>query len=233
MNMQPLENDVETRLGQLISLELWRVGAVQVNVERPFRLVSGRLSPIYVNCRALVSSTFFIDLLVAATRFHCMARGLAFDVLAGGETAGIPFAAFLAHALGKPMCYVRKAPKDHGLSSRIEGSLSEGAHVLLVEDLITDAGSKLSFVEALRKAGAHVSDVLVVFDRQQGGSEALSHEGISLHSLTDLGATLELGEQAGILAPSVRKVVTDYLADPTGWSTNREMTLLRPDLTDD
>lgn len=230
MSTQSLEDSLEQRLRQLISVELWRVGAIQVNVERPFRLVSGRLSPIYVNCRALVSSPFFVDLLVAATRFHCIRRRLEFDVLAGGETAGIPFAAFLAHALGKPMVYVRKTPKDHGLTSRIEGSVSSGARVLLVEDLITDAGSKLSFIEGLRNAETIVNDVLVVFDRQQGGSEALRHEGICLHSLTDLGATLEIGEQSGILAPPIRKVVTDYLSDPTGWSTNHEDATLTPGL---
>ena len=85
------------------------------------------------------------------------------DVVAGGETAGIPFAAFLAALAKKPMIYVRKQPKGFGRMAQIEGDLKSGKRVLLVEDLATDGGSKLVFIEALKKAEAKVTDCFVIF----------------------------------------------------------------------
>ena len=79
-----------------------------------------------------------------------------FDAVAGGETAGIPFAAWIAERLGLPMLYVRKKPKGFGRDAQIEGAMAEGARVLLVEDLTTDGGSKLRFAEAIRAAGGEV-----------------------------------------------------------------------------
>ena len=87
----------------------------------------------------------------------------AFDVIAGGETAGIPFAALLAERLALPMAYVRKKPKGYGRNARIEGPMGEGDRVLLVEDLATDGGSKLSFVEAIRETGATCGHTAVIF----------------------------------------------------------------------
>ena len=83
--------------------------------------------------------------------------------MAGGETAGIPFAAFLAALAKKPMIYVRKQPKGFGRMAQIEGDLKPGKRVLLVEDLATDGGSKLVFIEALKKAEAKVTDCFVIF----------------------------------------------------------------------
>ena len=82
----------------------------------------------------------------------------AIDAVAGGETAGIPYAAWLAQAISRPMLYVRKKPKGFGRDAQIEGHLTEGSRVLLVEDLATDGASKVNFVDALRTAGAGVED---------------------------------------------------------------------------
>jgi orotate phosphoribosyltransferase len=180
-------------LADYLAAALWRTKSVRVNFAEPYKLVSGKLSPLYVNCRNLISDTTFPDALTLAAR-EIMAYGeVQFEMIAGGESAGIPVAAFLAKALGRPMVYVRKTAKDHGLGSRIEGQLLPDARVLLVEDLITDAGSKLSFIEALKAAGATVDDVLVVFDRLQGGRQALADHGIRLHALCDLADVLRVG----------------------------------------
>src|SRR5690348_18400861 len=85
------------------------------------------------------------------------------DNIAGGETAGIPFAAWIAEALGLPMQYVRKKAKGFGRNAQIEGHLADGARALLVEDLTTDGRSKINFCEALRGAGARVDHVFVIF----------------------------------------------------------------------
>jgi orotate phosphoribosyltransferase len=203
------------------ALQLWELGAIKVDLVKPFRLTSGNYSPLYVNCRQLISSPSFIDLFCASARWLCGNLKVRFDVVAGGETAGIPFAAFLARGFGQPMIYVRKEVKSHGLGSRIEGVLSSGSRVLLVEDLITDAGSKLSFIEAIGSGGGIVEDVLVIFDRLQGGREALGKVGIRLHAVTDLDIALGVSEEAQLLSPEETKAVRDYLEAPERWHQSR------------
>ena len=119
------------------------------------------------------------------------------DAVAGGETAGIPYAAWIAEATSTPMLYVRKQPKGFGRNAQIEGDFAEGAHVLLVEDLATDGGSKLNFVNALRTAGPKVSDTFVVFfyDIFKGAFEGLTKEGVSLHYLATWRDVLEVAKK--------------------------------------
>lgn len=213
--------ELELGIRRVAALELWQLGAVKVNLDEPFKLASGNSSPLYVNCRQLISAPAFADLFAAGARILCQRRGIRFDVIAGGETAGIPFAAFLARSFGCPMVYVRKAPKSYGIASRIEGMLEPGSRVLLVEDLITDAGSKLSFVEAISAAGSTVQDVLVAFDRLQGGHEALGHLGIALHAITDVDAALAVAEDAGLLAGEQLAEIRQYLKDAGAWHAAR------------
>jgi orotate phosphoribosyltransferase len=202
---------------RLLSHELWRLGAVRINVDEPFRLVSGRLSPFYINCRQVISSVAFVDLFLAASSAVFKHRHIDCDGFAGGESAGIPFAAFLARANAKPMLYVRKAAKEHGIASRIEGSMPVPASVILVEDLITDAGSKLSFLDALAQAGYRVSDVLVLFDRLQGGEASLAARNIQLHALTNITITMEVASQYGFATPADIRVVNEFLQNPDSW----------------
>ena len=202
---------------RVIALQLWQLGAIKINVDEPFKLVSGNYSPIYINCIQLISSPAFLDLFTGATRIVFEHRAIRFDVVAGGETAGIAFAAYVARGFGKPMIYVRKETKEHGISSRIEGDLPQGARVLLVEDLITDAGSKISFIEAIRGMEASVNDVLVVFDRLQGGKEALADEDVALHSLTDIEAALEVAEEIELISLNRLSAVKQYLLSPAKW----------------
>ncbi len=190
-----------------IARALIETGAVLIRPDEPFTLASGRKSPVYVDCRRLIS---FPDVVKRVTRaFAQIAEervGLQnVEVVAGGETAGIPFAAFLAYELGKPMIYVRKAPKGHGRGSQIEGVLEEGQRVVLVEDLVTDGGSKLAFIEGIERAGGRVEHCLCVFEyhSQRAGlrvaRERLARRGVRLHSLTNWDEVLELGLAEGRL----------------------------------
>jgi orotate phosphoribosyltransferase len=212
---------IDAGLRRIVALQLWELGAVRVNTEDPFRLVSGNYSPIYINCRQLISSLIFVDILAAAARIICDVGAVNVDVIAGGETAGIPFAAFLARTFNRPMIYVRKQAKAHGIATPIEGVLSPGQKVLLVEDLITDAGSKLAFIESIRHGGAFVEDVFVVFDRLQGGREALQEKGIRLHAATDMKMVLEVAREAGVLAEETLTAVHEYLVSPASWHSQR------------
>lgn len=209
------------RLRQALALMIWEMEAVRVRPDEPFRLASGNFSPIYVNGRRVISDPAFMELFCACSRLLLERRGVEFDALAGGETAGIPFASVLAASLGRPMVYVRKKPKGYGMGSQIEGHLEKGQRVLLVEDLITDGGSKKTFIDALELADFAVDDCLVFFDRQQGGSRTMDGWGVRLHALADRDTTLTVGVEAGFLHADARASVDDYFADPRAWHQAR------------
>ncbi len=219
--MDDARDSVLLRLREAVALYLWELGAVRVRPEEPFLLASGNRSPIYVNCRRVISEPAFMQLFCSTSQRLCERREARFDVVAGGETAGIPFAAYLARTVAKPMVYVRKKAKGYGIASRVEGHLEDGARVLLVEDLITDGGSKLGFLDAIAEAGGSVRDVLVLFDRQQGGDEILARRGARLHAVADRATTLEAGHSAGVLSSSARREVEDYFDDPVAWHRAR------------
>jgi orotate phosphoribosyltransferase len=166
---------------------LLEIKAVDFNTTEPFTLASGLLSPTYVDCRKLISyprirSTLMDFLSITVMRD---AGFEAFDNIAGGETAGIPFAAMVAERMALPMSYVRKKPKGYGRNARIEGKMTEGERVLLVEDLTTDGGSKLSFVDAIRETGATCGHTAVIFYYGifPETEKTLGDHGIQLHSL--------------------------------------------------
>jgi orotate phosphoribosyltransferase len=142
---------------------LLEVKAVLFSEGKPFIFTSGWASPVYIDCRKLIFypriRTQLVDF--AAATLSRDAGFEQFDVIAGGETAGIPYAAWIADRFGLPMQYIRKKPKGFGRNAQIEGDVREGARTLLVEDLTTDGRSKVNFCKALREAGA-VVDVLRV-----------------------------------------------------------------------
>ncbi|MFT6652803.1 MAG: orotate phosphoribosyltransferase [Celeribacter sp.] len=185
--MIPTSFPDSSEIARLTARMLLEIKAVDFNTAEPFTLASGLLSPTYVDCRKLISyprirSTLMDFLSVTVMRD---AGFEAFDNIAGGETAGIPFAAMVAERLALPMTYVRKKPKGYGRNARIEGKMTEGERVLLVEDLTTDGGSKLSFVDAIRDTGATCGHTAVIFyygifDETE---KTLGDHGIKLHSL--------------------------------------------------
>jgi orotate phosphoribosyltransferase len=218
--VNPLPEQVRD-LSRAVAAELLRQGAIKVSVEAPFLLTSGNHSPIYVNCRQLISSRCTVHLIVAAASLAVELHKCEFDIIAGGETAGIPFASFLADALNKPMIYVRKGVKGHGTGSQIEGVLQAGSRVLLVEDLVTDGQSKMSFIESIRSAGGIVAQVLVVFDLLKGGSAMLGGHGVQLIALTDLEVALHVATDWSLLGPDLIVSVRQYLRSPAEWHAQK------------
>ena len=217
----PPSDLAQRRLAEALALLLWEQEAVRAAVAEPFRLASGNHSPIYVNCRRAVSDPIFMQLFGAAARLQLQRQDVRFDVVAGGETAGIPYAAFLASDLALPMIYIRKKPKGYGTGSQIEGYLPAGSRVLLVEDLITDGGSKFVFLDAIEAAGCQVTDALVLFDRQQGGADRLAERGVRLHAAVDRETALAVAEEADLLTSEARRSIDAYFADPAGWHRER------------
>ena len=201
---------------------LLEVKAVHFRAADPYTLTSGLKSPVYIDCRKLISyprvrsalMDFMVSKLMRDAGFE------AFDAIAGGETAGIPFAAWIADRMGLPMQYVRKKPKGFGRDAQIEGVIEEGQRVLLVEDLTTDGGSKLKFAEAIRSAGADCKHTAVLFfyDIFEGSTERLSENGLTLHYLCNWKNVLAEARHGGHFDKKTLDAVGEFLADPLGWS---------------
>lgn len=216
-----LTGPILSRLRQAAALLLWEQGAVKVNSRKPFTLASGNVSPIYVDCRTVIANPRFMALFSAIAAMLVERRSVDVDVVAGGETAGIPYAAYLAQSLGKPMIYIRKKPKGYGTASRIEGALTAGSRVLLVEDLITDGGSKLGFLDAISEAGCSIDHVLVLFDRQQGGAALLATRDVELHAVTDRSTAFAVAGASGLITDDERLSTEEYFRDPEAWHAKR------------
>ncbi|NQW08695.1 MAG: orotate phosphoribosyltransferase [Alphaproteobacteria bacterium] len=199
---------------------LLEIQAVHIRPEEPFTFTSGRLSPVYVDCRKIISFPRARRRLMAmgTDMLATLAGAEAFDMVAGGETAGIPFAAWMADTLDLPMLYVRKKPKGFGRNARIEGAVRDGARVLLVEDLATDGGSKLSFVDAIREAGMTVAHCFVVFHYGVFPQSVtnLREKGVELHGLCTWWDILAVARRHGYTADQLAEVRA-FLADPEDW----------------
>ncbi len=204
--------------------------SVNVSTAKPFQLSSGRLSPVYVDCRRLISFPKIRKVIVR--EFEKIAReqiGLdKIDIVAGGETAGIPYAAFLAQTLDKPMVYVRSEPKGYGRGKQVEGFFEPRSTVLLVEDLITDGGNKLNFKKGIEEAGGGMRSCLCVFEyfsTQAGlrkGRDLMTQNHVELFSLANWDDLLEVGLHAGYFSKEAVPEVLSFLKDPDGWSNARK-----------
>ncbi|MEM9148275.1 MAG: orotate phosphoribosyltransferase [Pseudomonadota bacterium] len=209
-------------MGREIARMLLETKAVHFRTDPPYTFTSGLASPVYIDCRKLIS---YPRLRSVAMDFACatilrQAGYERFDAVAGGETAGIPFAAWIAERLALPMLYVRKKPKGFGRDARIEGALSEGDRVLLVEDLTTDGGSKVSFVEALREAGAECAHTFVLFYYGifPEVPDRLASHGIALHHLATWRDVLAEARATAAFPEDVLDQVEAFLDQPLAWS---------------
>ncbi len=201
---------------------LLEVKAVLFSEDKPFTFTSGWASPVYIDGRKLI---FYPRIRRQIIDFALVTLGRdagyeQFDVVAGGETAGIPYAAWVADRLGLPMQYVRKKPKGFARGAQIEGDIREGARTLLVEDLTTDGGSKINFCKALRDAGAVVEHVFVTFyyDIYPESKQILKDLGVRLHYLATWWDVLEVVKKEKHLKSAQIAEVEKFLHDPAGWS---------------
>ncbi len=197
--------------------------SVLFNSREPFVFTSGRVSPVYVDTRRLISfpkeRTYLMD--AAAKLLSEKVGDNKIDFLAGGETAGIPFAAFVADRLNKPMLYVRKKPKGFGRMAQIEGCIAdEGKYAIMIEDLQTDGGSKKVFIDALRDAGCKVEHSFVVFhygilEKSEENNKAM---GVQLHALTNWWAVLDVARQNKYFDDETLASVEEFLNAPDAWA---------------
>jgi len=224
--MIPTAFPTKDEIARLSARMLLEIGAVHFNAREPYIYASGLPGPTYIDCRKLISfprirATLMDFLAVTVMRD---AGFEAFDNVAGGETAGIPFAALIAERLALPMTYVRKKPKGYGRNARIEGVMTEGQRVLLVEDLTTDGGSKISFVDAIRETGASCGHTAVIFyyDIFPDTEKTLGDHGVRLHHLCTWWDVLaEAKAQAAFDAETLAEVEA-FLTAPRAWQEARK-----------
>jgi orotate phosphoribosyltransferase len=212
----------KTTIADLTAKMLLEVEAVRFYDDKPFIFTSGLASPVYTDCRRPISFPRIRSALMdfGASTLARDAGFEAFDAIAGGETAGIAYAAWMSDRLGLPMQYVRKAPKGFGRNAQIEGDVKAGQRVLLVEDMTTDGGSKLNFINALRKAGVTCDHVFVVFyyDIFPEGLKLLTDMGVTHHALATWWDVLKVAKQSGKFEAKKLAEVEAFMRDPRGWS---------------
>jgi orotate phosphoribosyltransferase len=197
---------------------LLEIGAVGFSPHEPITFKSGLKSPVYVDNRRLPFWPAQWRKVIDGFRRVIEEHQIAFDVLAGIETGGIPHSAALGYAMQKPSVFVRKAAKAHGTQSRVEGGSIIGRRVLLIEDLVTTGGSSLSGVMALRDEGAVVEDCLCIssYGFAEAG-QAFQAAEVRLHSLTSFVVILDEALRRGTFDATAKAIVEDWLRDPYGW----------------
>ncbi|MFT5538761.1 MAG: orotate phosphoribosyltransferase [Alphaproteobacteria bacterium] len=198
------------------------IGAVNFRPEEPYILTSGWASPVYIDCRRIIAFAAERKMIINHAVDAISAAGSAkpIEAVAGGETAGIPYAAWIADRMDLPMLYVRKQPKGFGRMSQIEGHMKEGCHALLVEDLATDGGSKINFVNAIRKAEGTVDRVFVVFYYGifSEALDILEELGVKLIWLATWADVIAVAAEGKYFDEAKIAEVRAYLDDPHGWS---------------
>ena len=197
------------------------IKSVNFSFKNYFTLTSGLKSPVYVDCRKIISFTEERDFIINKSIQYLSEKGIDNELIAGGETAGIPYAAFISQKLKKPMIYIRKKPKGFGINKQIEGQFNKNQSTLLVEDLATDGGSKITFVNAIREAGLIVKDIFVIFyyDIFDFQKSDLSKLNVNIHTLCTWKNIVTYLEKNNIYTDSEIHSLKEFLNDPQGWRT--------------
>jgi len=199
---------------------LLKIKAVTLNTEKPYRFVSGILSPIYTDCRLLMSYpkewdsviNSMINLIVNEIGIQNI------DVIAGTATAGISHAAYLAKKLNLPMIYVKSSEEEYGKKTRIEGRLKNGSKVLLIEDLISTGGSSISSIKAVREAGGVVENCLAIFTYgMDAAQKSFEQERIKLIALTDFANLVGVAVKENYIRSNEKDLILEWANDTAGW----------------
>ena len=206
-------------MSEIIAEKLIDIESVKFSFENHFTLTSGLKSPVYVDCRKIISFIDERELIMNEALSYFKKNKIQFDLVAGGETAGIPYAAIISEKIKKPMVYIRKKPKGFGQNQQIEGHFKDKEKAILIEDLATDGGSKVVFVEAMRKAGLIVNDIFVIFyyDIFNLENSVLSKLNVNIHSLCTWKDIISVIEKKNIYKENDIKNLKKFLSNPDDW----------------
>jgi len=206
-------------MSEIIAEKLIDIESVKFSFENHFTLTSGLKSPVYVDCRKIISFLDEREFIMNEALNYFEKNKIKFDLVAGGETAGIPYAAIISEKVKKPMVYIRKKPKGFGQNQQIEGNFKEKEKAILIEDLATDGGSKVVFVEAMRKAGLIVNDIFVIFyyDIFNLENSVLSKLNVNIHSLCTWKDIISVIEKKNSYKENEIKNLKKFLSNPDDW----------------
>ena len=214
----------ENSFQDIVAKILIDIESIKFSFDKHFTLTSGYKSPVYVDCRKIISFVKERNTILDFAKEYFKENNLEFDILAGGETAGIPYAALLSEKLQKKMIYVRKKSKGFGKDQQIEGYYTKGQKAILIEDLATDGGSKVIFVEALRNSGLEVSDIFVIFyyDIFNFNKTPLASMNVKIHYLCTWKNIINVISDKKLF---IKKEIDDlkiFLENPKIWRKNNE-----------
>lgn len=214
--MEKVQINKETALK--VASDLLQIQAIKLNKDNPFTWSSGWKSPIYCDNRLSLSypetRTYIKKQLAEASRRHYPG----FEAIAGVATAGIPQGALLAEELGVPFLYVRSKPKGHGMENLIEGKVTPGQKVIVVEDLVSTGGSSLKAADALHKAGIQVLGMLAIFTYGFPlADQNFENAGIPLYCLSNYQVMLEKAIELGYINQSDVASLEEWRNDPAHW----------------
>ena len=211
-----IERDMHNLTEEIIAKALIDKKAITLNARSPFTFVSGIKSPIYTDNRKMIGfpkeRETIVDYIVKKL------EGRDYDVIAGTATAGIPWAAWVADKVKKPMAYIRSEKKGHGAGKQIEGSDVSGKKVMVVEDLISTGGSSMRSVEACREAGGIVDCIVAIFSYGFEKAEKKFEEGrCKAEVLVDFDCLVKTAEKMGAISSDELIIVLEWNKDPSGW----------------
>ena len=201
---------------EVVAKALWESACVTIKSQPSFTWASGLRSPIYTDNRLLLSHPKQRDVVVKALLQRLRRERVKMDVIAGVATSGIPMAAILADRLKKPLVYVRPEAKAHGRQRQVEGAFNKGAHVILIEDLVSTGGSSLKAAQALRQAGAKLTHIFCTFAyaperlAQRAVGADLESSPTFLH-LTDADTLLRVGRRLKFIGPRQEQAARSFL----------------------
>jgi len=208
-------------MSEKIAEQLLEIEAVFLRPNDPFTWSSGLKSPIYCDNRMTLSYP---------TLRKDIAKGLVdliksefpnVELIAGTATAGIPHAAWVSDLLELPMCYVRSSAKSHGKGNQIEGKITEGQKVVVIEDLVSTGGSAIAAAEALRNAGIEVLGILSIFTYElDKGKQRLEQANIKAVSLTNYSNLIKVALKKGIIEEKDVALLESFRDNPEAWGAN-------------
>ena len=201
-----------------IAEALLTIGGVGFRLDDPVTFKSGIVSPVYCDNRTFPFWPAEWKKVILGFASLIASEGITFDVIGGIEAAGIPHSAALGYAMERPSVFIRKQAKEHGTKARIEGGDVAGKRVLLIEDLVTTGGSSLSGVQALRDAGAEVTDCLAIISYGfPQASTAFNGTGVRLHTLTNFQTVLDLAAHRDFLEEDEVEAIRGWFRKPYDW----------------
>lgn len=197
---------------------LLELNAVTLSPQKPYRYVSGLLSPVYTDCRVLMA---YPDKRREIRDFYIEAiknSGINAEVIGGTATAGIPHAAWIADKLNLPMVYVRGKAKDHGKENMMEGIIQKGQKAVVIEDLISTGESAINSVEVIRAAGGDICCVFsIITYGLKKAEENLKKEGLNLYSLTTFADVVKKAQELKFIKEEDIKAILDWTSAPSAW----------------